>query len=814
MIFSVEEMISKVYVIFVVLIVAILLPFSIDSDVKAEGSKADSWYPYLRVSILEYDEESSHSLDEPLLGYPYRNGDPYFHIRLDEDADGDFDRGAYSDTFDDTQSLTNPFSHDFIIFGELNSFKLQIDVWDEDMVDSDRLDYVPTDGYSYIHTRYYDDFKVSSETFGPYNGEDDGRTGEDDITLYYKVELFNWNVAPIVDDIQIYGKSSLNAYVYEPVYFFADVFDPNMDSLTYEWDFDDGYYDYSEVGFNIFTEPGTYSISLTVSDSLESTIEFATVHVSQFPYNLYSDTMETDSEETELSLDTTYSKTLEPGVSTEEYYIPWPFELTIWLSLVVDVRIDHTGSASLDLCTDISEGYDVESQLSSSVDTYTFSIKPHFEVNFLESGDPYSSTQTFDLPIPTTWQIYPGQPSLEIEGTTYYFWDRLVEVDTITLNDELSQMQEIENSFNVATIDLIPYIDALINYALPGWTTLMSTGGDFLDYIGIANDRVLNLKFNIDLSTIIWDEIWLHEKTTSVYQWNSLYEPLAGVWDSKAVASPIDFTYPLKVDVNYTGTGYLTEIYPYLQHTTDVRVSGSIDLEYGYTILWDTDIYTTRLFDSSDYGLYLDDSDSSITFFNTKVLISPPPDFDNDGIPDERDPDDDNDGVPDTQDAFPFDPHESLDTDNDGIGNNADNDDDGDGVPDTRDDFPLDPTETIDTDNDGIGNNADTDDDNDGVEDLKDYDSLDPNVTSNPMNMIWMILIIVIVVVVVTVAIIIKLKTGKKPPIQQPQYAQPSQPQQPPPTQQQLPPPPVPGQNAPPQQPPPALPPQTPPGST
>ncbi|MGR5348433.1 hypothetical protein [Vibrio mediterranei] len=54
--------------------------------------------------------------------------------------------------------------------------------------------------------------------------------------------------------------------------------------------------------------------------------------------------------------------------------------------------------------------------------------------------------------------------------------------------------------------------------------------------------------------------------------------------------------------------------------------------------------------------------------------------------------DSDGDGVVDAEDAFPYDPTESVDTDGDGAGNNQDPDDDNDGYPDTEDDYPLDPT--------------------------------------------------------------------------------------------------------------------------
>ena len=53
------------------------------------------------------------------------------------------------------------------------------------------------------------------------------------------------------------------------------------------------------------------------------------------------------------------------------------------------------------------------------------------------------------------------------------------------------------------------------------------------------------------------------------------------------------------------------------------------------------------------------------------------------------DKDNDFDGIFDLEDAFPFDPDETIDTDLDGVGNNADTDDDNDGALDIFDAFPL-----------------------------------------------------------------------------------------------------------------------------
>jgi hypothetical protein len=83
--------------------------------------------------------------------------------------------------------------------------------------------------------------------------------------------------------------------------------------------------------------------------------------------------------------------------------------------------------------------------------------------------------------------------------------------------------------------------------------------------------------------------------------------------------------------------------------------------------------------------------------------------------------DSDEDGTIDVEDAFPFDPNETLDTDGDGTGNNEDEDDDGDGVNDDDDALPLNSAETLDFDQDGLGDNEDPDDDNDSVPDVVDF---------------------------------------------------------------------------------------------
>jgi len=93
--------------------------------------------------------------------------------------------------------------------------------------------------------------------------------------------------------------------------------------------------------------------------------------------------------------------------------------------------------------------------------------------------------------------------------------------------------------------------------------------------------------------------------------------------------------------------------------------------------------------------------------------------------------DQDGDGIPNGSDNCPSvsNPNQA-DSDSDGAGNACDADDDNDGVPDTQDAFPFDPNESVDTDHDGIGNNADTDDDNDGLSDIDEINIYG----TNPLN--------------------------------------------------------------------------------
>ena len=122
-------------------------------------------------------------------------------------------------------------------------------------------------------------------------------------------------------------------------------------------------------------------------------------------------------------------------------------------------------------------------------------------------------------------------------------------------------------------------------------------------------------------------------------------------------------------------------------------------MRWDYALAW-------RINSDIDGDVISDDQDNCISVFNPYQ-----PDLDNDSQGDACDNDIDGDGVVNLEDAFPYDPAETLDTDLDGIGNNADLDDDNDGL--------------FDIDEDINGN---------GIVDAGETDSLNPDTDSDGFN--------------------------------------------------------------------------------
>ena len=116
-----------------------------------------------------------------------------------------------------------------------------------------------------------------------------------------------------------------------------------------------------------------------------------------------------------------------------------------------------------------------------------------------------------------------------------------------------------------------------------------------------------------------------------------------------------------------------------------------------YTVM-DLDEGSTYYFAATAYDQDGNESEYSAELAHTcsygKPMPPPAQDYDNDGVPDDRD-------------NFPIDPDETIDTDGDGLGNSADLDDDNDGMPDAwESQHRLDPlVDDAAEDSDGDGNN-------------------------------------------------------------------------------------------------------------
>ncbi len=261
-----------------------------------------------------------------------------------------------------------------------------------------------------------------------------------------------------------------------------------------------------------------------------------------------------------------------------------------------------------------------------------------------------------------------------------------------------------------------------------------------------------------------------------------------------------NFNYAISVPVNATGLNYIimaSDIFGYWNSTTIIDLAvvdnddpaanaGLVQLaQSGTLIIFDASNSTDNIgiinytwsfffggesillygmapsFNFTEVGNYTivltvaDDAGNSGTDSILILVSAPPPDNDDDGIPDAEDPDDDNDGYLDEWEVF-------LDTD------------------------PNDPTDApIDTDNDGRPDGdatnseswMDIDDDGDDVTDDDDPEPLDSNVTSTGgVSSFWWIIILILIAAIFLAIILLSRKKEDLPP--QGQYPPPPPPQQ------------------------------------
>ena len=81
----------------------------------------------------------------------------------------------------------------------------------------------------------------------------------------------------------------------------------------------------------------------------------------------------------------------------------------------------------------------------------------------------------------------------------------MIEVDSTLVYDSLGDYLEIVKSFTVSTIDLVPYINNLIDIITGGqWGTLVYIGQAFLDFFGVEYDIIWIDDFVITYCRIIY----------------------------------------------------------------------------------------------------------------------------------------------------------------------------------------------------------------------------------------------------------------------------------------------------------------------
>ena len=531
---------------------------------------------------------------------------------------------------------------------------------------------------------------------------------------YFFFNFYVWNFEPSIDDIQIYGRDSFIVHTFEPFYIGANIYDLDGDPLTYRWDFNDGNTVENVYASHIYTDPGEYYVTITVGDGIDTTEKGIYVTVSEFPYDSYSNEIEISTKSQTTSIDTDYSVEFNPKIISPWVALGWPLNMRICFAFEIGIKLTHTGGCSLYNYIDFSDGNTIiDHSLESSEGEYTFSIYPKFKIYYQKEGE--FEICEFEIPIPTSSQIYPEQPSITIGDTTIYYWDRYVELEGNPglLMDFLNVEHFFEETLTLLSIDLWKYIraaaDGLLDAATGG---LWSTGMAFIDtvcwIIGEKISIVLELDFDVTLKSIICDELWLHQVSSNACS-NSY--PTDCYSSTATASSYLQNKDVMKAElscVDYQNQVTLENIFPLISHFSLVRISGGIFLEYGYNrestswfglgeTTYDNHTDRIKLYDTESSGLYIEDYKAQTILLDNCITISNFRDLDNDGTIDRDDEDIDGDGCTNEWEI-------STGTD---IYDPNSKDTDGDGYIDSEDVFPLDKTEWLDFDKDGRGDNSD-----------------------------------------------------------------------------------------------------------
>ncbi|UCE37753.1 MAG: PKD domain-containing protein [Thermoplasmata archaeon] len=674
---------------------------------------------------------------------------------------------------DDTVDEDTPY-----IFDGLSSFD-NVDVveykWDINA--SDGLDWVTPD---------YTGSNPSHEYSEP---------GTYTVTLNVTDEQGNWNTAEIhitvLDVTEPTADAGSDTTIDEesPYTFDASGSSDNVDIASYAWDFDesDGI-DWSnpdESGpskwdpDHIYTEPGTYSVTLNVTDT-SGNWNLDTVTITVLDITLPNADAGPDgivNEESPYTFDASASSD-----NVDIFSYAWDMDINDGLNWDDP---DHSGSSPLHTYSEPGV-YLVTLNVTDTSGNWNHNT---LTIEVLDITPPFADAGEDDTIDEDTPYTFDASASYDNVGIVTYLWD-IDNSDGIDWNNPdytgISPTHVFTEPGNYivtlivydaqgnSNIDPVAIEVKLVDEERPALNVeFEDTMHEEVEYefnASKSDDNVGIVSYHFtfgdgnqlfgsdDVVTHTYDDPGVYTMTVNITD-------SAGNWNTSSwFVTVLDTTPPLPTSgltytkiqtggaLNITWNPNIEEDFSHyeLYFSDDGQVYDKIET-FSHDVTY---YYHSGLINGQNYSYFIvavDDAGLSSSVSNI-ISAKPEIDSDGDGLFDSEDPDDDQDNVPDDIDEFPNNPTEWVDTDSDGLGDNIDDDDDDDGVIDSEDDFPYDPEETLDTDGDGIGDKTDEDDDNDGKSDANDDYPLDSSKwkeTSDESYVLWLFLALIGIIVAV-----------------------------------------------------------------